>query len=187
MKHLTTIAVVGKPVLRQVQRIAAAANPTVTHRAYQNGVFNATDPKSGSARSMERILWSALDDNIENVCFFRTLMDGWDAPHRSLLSWLETNRPSATASWKRFIKMGFLILTPQAGQRLLPCPSARDLRGLRTQFRLEGYALTAFVAALYDGLTFQACTGLPLILTARCVGGSMGDEEYRKMWLDARS
>jgi hypothetical protein len=128
---------------------------------------------------MEGVLWSALDENVDCVCFFRALLDGWDAPHRNLLPWFQKNRPSATSSWKRFIKMGFLILLPRTGRLFLPRPRAGDLRALYAQFRLEDYALAAYLAALYDGLTFQAATRLPLVLTARCVGPSTGDEEYR--------
>lgn len=178
MKYLTTIAVVNNPILQIVLQATSSAKPTLTYHAYRAGIFWKKDAKVGPPRSVETILRNALDREIDRVCFFRMLMDDWDAPHRNLLPWLRRHRPAATSSWNRFIKMGFLVLLPGAGKAFLPRPYERSIRALAARFPMEDYALTDFVSALYAGLVFHTAAHLPMILTARCIGSGMGDEEY---------
>jgi hypothetical protein len=55
-------------------------------------------------------------------------------------------------------------------------PRQIELRALKR--KLDAYALHAMIDALYDALEFVSATRALLVVAARLVGPSMGDDEY---------
>src|SRR5690606_9482947 len=72
-------------------------------------------PRAGaeSAPAAERVLHDALNAQARAVAFYRSVMDGWDAPHRNLESWIARERPGAAGAWRKFIESGLLVMTAE--------------------------------------------------------------------------
>ena len=111
--------------------------------------------------------------------FYRCLMDGWDATHRTLRRWVDHDRPKASEVWRKFVEDGVLLGGKEElrSLELMPRPTLDELERA-VSFGLEDYAITAFVQALYDAIDFVEATGAKLVAVARCIGMTMDDSEY---------
>lgn len=168
-KNLFMFAVVDVPFWRLLSEITKSST----------GVANEQDV----ALQVESVVYRALglENTPDSIAFFRCLMDGWATTHEMLQPWIASARPRARALWAGFVETNLLVVNGRGEHlaTLLPAVSKREMEGL-CRNTLADYAIRAFLGALYDGLSFLEPTGGVLVVTARCVGRSMGDREYKR-------
>jgi hypothetical protein len=116
----------------------------------------------------------------EDMVFLRCLLDTWDPSHETFMQWISENRPSAKALWRPLLRKNVLFLN-RGGEQFLPKPSLREISRWYHNRSLGEPGLQALAHALYDALAMHLATRCSLVVTARCVGGSYDDSEYRAM------
>ncbi len=181
-KYYFTIAVIGKSVGQQMRETYVKLT-----KGFKNYKYILKDGSAGSVR------WLSVNPKIVEVekhllrltkrgacllAYYRTFMDGWESTHVSIESWIAKHRPGAKRIWQIYIRNGLLITNFNGLERFLPRPSLLQIKQL-CKNKLNGYAITALISALYDGLDFAKATRGTIIMTARRLGMTMGDDEYK--------
>lgn len=156
----------------------------VTRR--QDGDFEIVESCIGDVHPMitclEQVIAAALQSSrAEDVAYYRVIMDGWNRTHLELQPWVEECYPFVKDDWTAFINTGILAVEARTGSpllRMLPPPATKIITRAAARCTPGDYAASAFLYALFDGLTFVKATGCSLYVLARCVGPSRDDTEY---------
>ncbi|MBI5722798.1 MAG: hypothetical protein HZA50_02485 [Planctomycetes bacterium] len=180
-KYYFTIAVVGNSVGQQMRKAYAKVT-----KGFKNYKYFFKDGSAGSVRwisvnpkimEVEKHLLRLMKRGACLLAYYRTIMDGWDSTHISLENWIAKHRPGAKRIWQKYIRNGLLIANFNELERFLPRPTLSGIKQL-CKNKLNGYAITALISALYDGLDFVKATRGTIMMTARRLGMSMNDNEY---------
>lgn len=169
-KWLYTFVVPSGPLLDRCHRTTTVSEGT----GDAEGAF-----RRASVLESEVTL-SLNSESARQVAYYRAVMDGWTCTHSTLAEDLSGPEGEWPGDWRALSEPGVMIVEEATPDRR-DVVTARARKLLRqTEFEDDpgAYARTAFLHAFLDGLTFSQSTRYPLVVIGRCLGATMGDEEY---------
>ena len=172
MKYLFCVAVVTKRLLPELLD------------AYEKRSLTWDYPwsrEAPGAAAVEEALYRSLGTSIDDVAFFRMLMDGWNPTHYWLgrYAWPAV-APTLSRRWKKFVNSGlFYAHWPlRDWAKAISALKGAQIRAIARRTRPATYATVAFLETLQDAILFSNATRGSIVMTARPVGAIMSDKEY---------
>jgi hypothetical protein len=170
MKYLFTFVVVSRSLRKEC-----------SHRI--NSLLSQKKVKYAQIKEFEDCINNALSQNINDIAYYRSVMDGWNPTYLFLKDVYinECKKRGIKKQWNQFIDKNIFYfsennLVPYA---LMPEKILyREIKKVGKRMGLGYYAAEAFLFALYDCMMFSRCTKSLGFVLARRLGCSMGDGEY---------
>jgi hypothetical protein len=128
----------------------------------------------------DRYISRVLREDPDQIAYYGSCMDGWDATHDMVQEWLVRCRPQAETAWQEYIDTGTLICRPDdlPALGLVPPFSARQIRKACKGMRPEKYAIKSFLANLNNAAEFAESTKTTLVCLSYRVGVTLDDSQY---------
>lgn len=132
---------------------------------------------------LERFLCRQLLAGGEEVVFFRSVMDGWDASHKVMCPIIMQKLRSVSRVWRKYVLHGSVLVSARMGAVLNSFESMKEETIISFASRdhyMGAYAAKALLFGIKDAARFAKATRCTLILASRRIGPVCGDDEYRR-------
>jgi hypothetical protein len=160
MKWLFTFAVVGSGLKEPLEQSASSVI---------EGRLRVAD--------VERRLSEALAGSLEEVAFYRAIMDDRAELHRELAFWVVARHPGIFTAWRMFVTYGVLAASladaPELGAKM---PSHREI--VRAASASAGRSAIAFLDSFFEAASFARQTRGLMLVAARMMGATRRRSDY---------